>query len=162
MIVRTHINFSISGVDLIPKQIEKEFDISFSEVCLKGDLHTKGRFKGKPRIESFAEYSSEFEFYLDTDGEISRLAELATRINDKAKKYGIEDSVFHIYFYYAAQCALSLEQETLTALSKLDFVNIDCIKLYDKYETKQSGDEETIWFYSDGKLEKEVTLKIGV
>ena len=85
-----------------------------------------------------------------------------TRINDKAKEYGIENSIFHIYFYYAAQCALSLEQKTLTALSKLDFVNIDCIKLYDKYETKQSGDEETIWFYSDGKLEKEVTVKIGV
>lgn len=162
MIVRTHINFLISGVDLIPKQIEKEFGFSFTEVSLEGDLHSKGRFKGKPRTESFAQYSSDFEYYSDTDADISHLADLATRINDKAKEYGIENSVFHIYFYYAAQCFLSLEQKTLTALSKLEFINIDCIKLYDMYETKQKGDEELLRFYSDGKLEKEVTLKIGV
>lgn len=162
MIVRTHINFSISGVDLIPKQIEKECGFSFTEVSLKDDLHTKGRFKGEPRTESFANYSADFEYYSNTDSEISRLAGLAARIKDKAKEYGVEDSVLHIYFYYAAQCALSLEQKTLTALSKLEFVNIDCIKLYDMYETKQKGDEELLRFYSDGKLEKEVTLKIGV
>jgi hypothetical protein len=162
MIVRTHINFRISGVDLIPKQIENEFDISFSEVSLKGDLHTNGRFKGEPRTESSAQYSTDLEYYSDTDTEISRLADLEAQINDKAKEYGIEDSVYYICFYYAAQCALSLEQKTFSALSKLQFVNIDCIKLYDSYETKKSGDKETIWFYSDGKLEKEVTRIIDV
>ena len=161
MIVRTHINFSISGIDLNPIQIENEFNFCFSEVGLKGELHTKGRFKGEPRTESTAEYSVDIEPYSDEETEIVRTAELAAKINNRSIELGIEDSVFHIYFYYAAQCALSLEQKTLSALSKLDFVNIDCCKLYDMYETKQEGDEELIRFYSEGKLEKEVTLKIG-
>lgn len=149
MIVSTHIYYTISGKNFNPIEVEKDFDFTFSKVELKDELIQT----------STATLYSKSENYIQDDEEIFRLASLAIKINENAKKYGIEDSEFHIYFNYAAQCNLSFDKKVLTVLSKLDFVSISCIKIYDRYETKQISDnQEFVQFYSDDKLEKEVTL----
>jgi len=149
MIVSTNIYYTISGKNFNPIEVEKDFDFTFSKVELKDELIQTSK----------ATIYSKSENYIQDDEEIFRLASLAIKISENAKKYGIEDSDFHIYFNYAAQCNLSFDKKVLTVLSKLDFVSISCIKIYDRYETKQISDnQEFVKFYSDDNLEKEVTL----
>lgn len=161
MIINTNIRYTISGKDLDPSIIEKDFSCSFSQINIKGEIYKKGHRKGK-RIEiSSATITSENESYKQDNDGIFKVAKLALAIENLRKKYKIQDSNFNISFNYAAQCGLSFEKRELECLSQLGFVNIDCYMIYDTYETKQiSTSKELLMFYNNGILEKETELDL--
>lgn len=160
MIISTNIRYTISGKNLEPSLIEKDFACSFSLILLKGELYSKGHRKGKEVEITSATISSENETYKQDDDEIYRIANLAHSIENLRTKYKIDDSSFDISFNYAAQCGLSFDKKVLEVLSKLTYVNIDCFMIYDTYETTLISEKtELIKFFNSGKLEKEIEYK---
>jgi hypothetical protein len=131
MIVKTFASIEASGDDFSPAQWEKEAKIKCSLKHERGEIGTRGRFKGLPYPDGYGSFNF-VEDHKNTDlytGENDEFWSAISRAVDAARTLRAEDISMTVTIFYSAQCNLWFDVASISRLNALNIpIAISCVE----------------------------------